>query len=73
MPELDEVKVLSLVKKGKVRAVVVLPAKFGEPSSRAMCSHNAKSDVVFHYDPSQSMLLAMVRGMLAQHAMAAVT
>ena len=71
--ELDEIEALSLVKKGKVRAAVVLPAKFGERSSLAMFSSNTKPDVVIHYDPSQSMVLAMVRGMLAQHAMAAVT
>ena len=71
--ELDEAAALEQVKKGKVRAAIVLPAKFGELSSRAMFSNSAKPDVKIHYDPSQSIALAMVRGMLAQQVMKAVT
>lgn len=71
--ELDELEALSQVKTGKVRAAVVLPQKFGELASRAMFSGSAKPEVKIHYDPSQSIALAMVRGMLAQHAMKAVT
>ena len=71
--ELDEATALEQVKKGKVRAAVVLPAKFGELAGRAMFSNRAKPEVKIHYDPSQSIALAMVRGMLAQHGMKAVT
>ena len=70
--ELDEAAALDQVKKGKLRAAVVLPAKFGEHSSRAMFSSSPKPDVKIHYDPSQSIALAMVRGMLAQHVMKSV-
>ena len=71
--ELDEIEAISQVTKGKLRAAVVLPAKFGELSSRAIFSSGAKPDVNIHFDPSQSMALAMVRGMLSQHVMKAVT
>lgn len=71
--ELDEATALDQVKKGKVRAAVVLPTNFGALASRAMFSNSAKPDVKIHYDPSQSIALAMVRGMLAQHVMKVVT
>ena len=71
--ELDETEALTQVQKGNVRAAVVLPPKFGELASRAMFSANTKPEVKIHYDPSQSIALAMVRGMLAQHVMKAVT
>ena len=71
--ELDEAPALEQVIKGKVRAAVVLPAKFGELSQRALFSNSAKPDVKIHYDPSQSIALAMVRGLLSQHVMKAVT
>ena len=71
--ELDEAAAVDQVIKGKMRAAVVLPAKFGELSQRALFSNSAKPDVKIHYDPSQSIALAMVRGMLSQHVMKAVT
>jgi len=71
--ELDETEALTQVQKGKVRAAVVLPPKFGELASSAMFSANAKPEVKIHFDPTQSIALAMVRGMLSQHVMKAVT
>ncbi|MEQ1515608.1 MAG: ABC transporter permease, partial [Usitatibacteraceae bacterium] len=70
---LDEAVALDQVKNGKVRAAVVLPPKFGDSASRAMFSNRAKPEVKIHFDPSQSIALAMIRGLLAQHAMKAVT
>ena len=70
---LDETEALTQVQKGKVRVAVVLPPKFGELAGRALFSTNAKPEVKIHYDPSQSIALAMVRGMLSQHVMKAVT
>ena len=71
--ELDEADALTQVQKGKVRAAIVLPPKFGELAGRAMFSATAKPEVKIHYDPSQSIALAMVRGMLSQYVMKAVT
>ena len=70
--ELDEPAARAQVKQGKVRAAVVLPTAFGEQASRALFGAKAKPEVKIHYDPSQSVVLAMVRGMLAQHVMKAV-
>jgi len=61
------------VRKGKLRAAVVLPPKFGEQAGRAMFRPAAKPEIVFHVDPSQSMVTPMVRGMLTQHVMKAVS
>ena len=71
--EIAESEALTQVKQGKVRAAVVLPAKFGELAGRALFSSSAKPTVKIHYDPSQPIALAMLRGMLAQHVMKTVT
>jgi ABC-2 type transport system permease protein len=64
---------IELVRKGKLRAAVVLPPKFGEQAGRAMFRPGAKPEIVFHVDPSQSMVTPMVRGMLTQHVMKTVS
>lgn len=61
------------VRKGKLRAAVVLPPKFGEQAGRAMFRPAVKPEIVLHVDPSQSMVTPMVRGMLAQHVMKSVS
>ena len=64
---------IALVRNGKRRAAIVLPARFGDNAGRAMFGSNAKKpDIDIHYDPSQSMVLPMVRGILSQHVMKAV-
>jgi ABC-2 type transport system permease protein len=64
---------IDLVRQGKLRAAVVLPAKFGDQATRALFSASEKPQVRVHFDPSQSMVTAMVRGLLSQHVMKAVT
>lgn len=71
--ELDNEAALDLVKKGKLRAAVILPAKFGDQAGRAMFRPGDKPQVAIHFDPSQAMVMPMVRGMLAQHVMKAVS
>jgi ABC-2 type transport system permease protein len=61
-----------LVKHGKVRAGIVLPKGFGDAAARALFRPGTKPEVTLHYDPSQQMVLAMARGLLAQHVMEAV-
>ena len=70
---LDRDAALDQVKKGKLRAAVILPPAFGDQAGRAMFRPGAKPEIAIHYDPSQSMVMPMVRGMLAQHVMKAVT
>ena len=62
-----------LVKAGKVPAAIVFPAGFGAQAGRALFGAGAKPEVVLRYDPSQSMALQAVRGLLAQHVMQQVT
>lgn len=71
--ELDNDAALALVKTGKLRAAVILPAKFGEQAGRAMFRPGDKPQIAIHFDPSQQMVMPMVRGMLSQHVMKAVS
>lgn len=58
---------------GKLRAVTILPAGFGAQAGSAFFGPGPKPVVELHYDPSQSMALPMVRGVLTQHIMQAVS
>ena len=64
---------LAQVKAGKLRASVTLPAGFGEQAGRALFGAADKPQIVLHYDPSQSMVLPLVRGLLSQHVMEQVS
>ncbi|MDR7335563.1 ABC transporter permease [Roseateles asaccharophilus] len=69
----DEAALLQLVRAGKLRAVAVLPQGLGEQASRAMFGAAPKPEIALHYDPSQSSVLAIVRGLLAQTLMQEVS
>lgn len=68
---LDKAK--ELVRKGKLGAAVQLPAGFGEAAGAALFGAKAKPDLPLFYDPSQSAVLAMVKGMLTQQVMQSVS
>jgi len=70
---LTEPDAIDQVRRGKIRAAVVIPEKFGAQAPRALFGAGVKPQITVHFDPSQSMVMAMVKGMLAQHAMRAVT
>jgi ABC-2 type transport system permease protein len=57
------------VLKGKLNAAVVIPAGFGEAAGAALFGNKAKPEIAVYYDPSQSAVLAMVKGMLTQQVM----
>jgi ABC-2 type transport system permease protein len=61
------------VRKGKVRAAIVLPAGFAAAAGRSFLAGAAKPRVPVLYDPSQTGTLPMVQGLLTQQALAAVT
>src|SRR5207247_11206566 len=62
------------VREGKLRAAVVIPKGFGEEGVRALFRPSAgKPQVAVHYDPSQSITLALVKGLMTEHAMKAVS
>ena len=60
------------VTQGRVRAAIVLPAGFGRQAPAALFSSQARPVVTVRYDPSQAMVLPMVRGLLAQQVMGPV-
>jgi ABC-2 type transport system permease protein len=71
--DLDAAQAVTAVRTGDVRAAIVLPKGFGEAAPRAMFGGGPKPVIDLHYDPSQSVVLAMVRGLLAQHVMDSVS
>jgi ABC-2 type transport system permease protein len=70
---MDEAAARELVRKGKVRAAVLLPPGFGEAAGRAFFRSTGKPRVDVLYDPSQPYTLPMVQGLLTQQVFTAVT
>jgi len=64
---------MAQLRAGKLRAVAVLPAGFGAQAGGAFFGPGPKPVIELHYDPSQSMALPMVRGVLTQHIMQTVS
>jgi len=73
LSEASEADALVQVKAGKLRASVTLPAGFGAKAGNALFGGKDKPEIVLNYDPSQSMVLPLVRGLLAQHVMQTVS
>jgi len=74
LKEVDEAEAVKLVREGKVRAAAVVPKGFGEAAPRALFVPGArKPGIVVHYDPSQAIALAMVKGLLTEHVMKSVS
>lgn len=69
----SEADALAQVKAGTLRASVTLPAGFGAQAGGALFGGSDKPQIVLNYDPSQSMVLPLVRGLLTQHVMQAVS
>jgi ABC-2 type transport system permease protein len=61
------------VRTGKVAVGVVIPKGFGEASGAAFFGTGAKPTLDMLYDPSRGTELAMVRGVMTEHVMAAVS
>ncbi len=57
------------VLKGKLKAAIVIPEGFGDAAGAALFGAKAKPEITVYYDPSQSAVLAMVKGMLTQQVM----
>jgi ABC-2 type transport system permease protein len=61
------------VRKGKVTVAIVVPRGFGDAAGQAFFGGGEKPSLDLLYDPSHSAELAMVRGILTQHVMQAVS
>jgi len=70
---LGEAEALAQVRAGQQRAAVTLPAGFGRQAARAFFGSGTKPEIALAYDPSQTMVLGLVRGLLAQHVMQPVS
>jgi len=74
LEQLPQVQAIELVRKGRVRAAAIIPAGFGASATRAMFRPElAKPQIDLHFDPSQAMTLALIKGLLTQHIMQVVS
>jgi ABC-2 type transport system permease protein len=61
------------VRGGKLAAAVVIPTGFGEAAGSAFFGNGDKPQLNIMFDPSRSIEQAMVRGVMTQHVMEAVS
>ncbi|PYR62907.1 MAG: ABC transporter [Acidobacteria bacterium] len=61
------------VRRGKTTVGVIIPKGFGDAAGKAFFSGADKPQLELLYDPSHSMELAMVRGILTEHVMQTVS
>jgi ABC-2 type transport system permease protein len=70
-PTEDEAR--DLVRKGKTAVAVIIPKGFGDASGQAFFGNAEKPMLTLLHDPSKNTELAMVRGVMTQHVMEAVS
>lgn len=70
-PSADEAR--EAVKKGTITVAVVIPKGFGDAAGRAFFAGVEKPQLTMWYDPSHSTELGLVRGILTEHVMQAVS
>lgn len=70
---MDRAQAEQAVRKGSQAVAVVLPAGFAEAAGSAMFTPGPKPVIELLYDPSQTAVLAMVKGMLTQQVMSVVS
>jgi ABC-2 type transport system permease protein len=61
------------VRRGTITVAVVIPPGFGDASGRAFFAGRDRPEVTMWYDPSHGAELGLVRGVLTEHAMQAVS
>ncbi len=61
------------VRKGKTAVAVIIPKGFGDASGEAFFGNGEKPVLTLLHDPSRTIELAMVRGVMTQHVMEAVS
>jgi ABC-2 type transport system permease protein len=69
--ELSLSQAKALVLKGNLNAAIIIPAGFGDASGAAFFGGN-KPEIEILYDPSQSAVFGMVKGLLTQQVMQSV-
>jgi ABC-2 type transport system permease protein len=61
------------VRRGASAVAVVIPPGFGDAAGRALLSGRERPQLALFYDPSRSAEVAVVRGILTEHVMQAVS
>lgn len=61
------------VRRGKIAVAVVIPKNFGEASGAAFFGDGEKPPLHLLFDPSRATEVAMVRGIMTQHVLEAVS
>ena len=61
------------VRRGNTMAAVIIPKGFGDAAGKAFFANGEKPPLGMLYDPSHAMELAMVRGVMTEHIMQAVS
>ena len=69
----DEAEARDAVKRGRTSVAVIIPRGFGDAAGKAFFGGGEKPALDLAYDPSRSIEVAMVRGILTQHVMEAVS
>ncbi len=62
-----------LVRKGKAQAGLILPQGFGDAAAGAFFRGRDKPQIEMFYDPSQSIVVSVVEGLLTQYVMQEVS
>jgi ABC-2 type transport system permease protein len=62
-----------VVRRGKTAVAVIIPKGFGDAAGKAFFGNGEKPALNLLHDPSRNTELAMVRGILTQHVMEAVS
>ena len=70
-PTEDEAR--ASVRKGNTPVAVIIPKGFGDASGQALFGNGDKPTLTLLHDPSKTTELAMVRGVMTQHVMEAVS
>jgi ABC-2 type transport system permease protein len=71
MPTEEEAR--ATVRRGRTSVAIVIPKGFGDASGRAFFGDGEKPALGVLFDPSHNVEVAMVRGILTQHVMEAVS
>ena len=61
------------MKRGRTAVAIIIPKGFGDASGKAFFGNGEKPPLTVLYDPSHAVEVAMVRGILTQHVMEAVS
>jgi len=70
-PTADQAR--DLVRRGRTSVAVIIPKGFGDAAANAFFGNGEKAPLDVLFDPSRSMEVAMVRGILTEHVMQAVS